>query len=107
MHSVPMQRRAAAPARNGTQYAELRRELEAELEDLASGKRWIGEETLRGLAPGAQRRARQILEVLSRMDSEEFGVCVGCRSPIPYERLSVIPETRLCTRCSWSRELPG
>lgn len=105
MYSVPMQSRAKAPSRNGTQYAELRRELETELEELAPGDRGFGEETLRDLAPGARRRAQQILDVLGRMDSEAFGVCVGCRSPIAYERLSVIPETTLCAQCSWRREL--
>ena len=105
MYSVPMQRRAKASARNGTQYPELRRELETELEERAPGERRFGEETLRDLAPSARRRADQILDVLRRMDSEAFGVCVGCRSPIAYERLSVIPETRLCAHCSWSRKL--
>jgi RNA polymerase-binding transcription factor DksA len=105
MHSVRMQRRAKAPARNGTQYAGLRRELEIELEELAPPEGGVGEETLRGLAPSARRRAQQILDVLRRMDSEAFGVCVGCRSPIAYERLSVIPETTLCAQCSWRREL--
>jgi RNA polymerase-binding transcription factor DksA len=104
MHSVTTQRRGKAPARNGTQYGELQRELETELEELAPGQRRFGEETLRDLAPDARRRAHQILEVLRRMDSEAFGVCVGCRSPIAYERLSVIPETRLCAQCSWRRE---
>src|SRR5690349_4068836 len=105
MHSVRTKRRAKAPARNRTQYAELRRELEAELGELAPGERRIGEEAWRDLAPSARRRVRQILDVLGRMDSGSFGVCAGCRSPIAYERLSVIPETRLCARCSWSRDL--
>jgi DnaK suppressor protein len=105
MHSVGTKRRAKAPARNRAQYAELRRELERELGELAPGERRAGEEALQDLAPSARRRARQILDVLGRMDSGSFGVCVGCRLPIAYERLSVIPETRLCARCSWSREL--
>jgi len=107
MHSVPTEPRAKTPARTATPYAELRRELEAELEELAPGERRFGEQTLRDLAPGARRRAQQILDVLRRMDSEAFGLCVGCRTRISEERLSVVPETRLCAQCSRSRELPG
>ena len=107
MHSVPTRRRPAGPARHGTPYAELRRELEAELEELAPGEWRAGEEALQGLASHTRRRARQILGILRRMDSEAFGRCIDCRSPIAYERLSVLPETRLCAQCSWSRERSG
>jgi RNA polymerase-binding transcription factor DksA len=105
MHSVSTQRRTKGPAGKRPQYAELRRELETELEELAPNERLFGEESLRDLAPGARRRAQQILDVLHRMDSDDFGLCVACRSPISEERLSIIPETRLCAQCSWSREL--
>jgi hypothetical protein len=107
MQAIRRERRAKAPARKGTAFAELRRELETELDELAPGRRRVGEVALRGLGPGARRRALQILDVLNRMDSESFGRCVGCRRPIAYERLAVLPETRLCARCSWSRELAG
>jgi DnaK suppressor protein len=106
MQSVRTKRRANASARNRTRYVELRRQLETELGELTPGERRIGEEAWQDLAPTARQRVRQILDVLGRMDSGSFGVCAGCRSPIAYERLSVIPETRLCARCSWSRELP-
>ena len=107
MQAVRRERRGKAPARRGTAFTALRRELEAELDELAPGKRRVGEVALRDLGPRARRRALQILEVLKRMDSEFFGECVSCRRPIAYERLAVLPETRLCARCSWSRELAG
>jgi RNA polymerase-binding transcription factor DksA len=50
-------------------------------------------------------RALKIVGVLRRMDGEGFGVCVGCRLPIAYERLAAIPETMVCARCSRRREL--
>jgi RNA polymerase-binding transcription factor DksA len=50
-------------------------------------------------------RALQIVEVLRRMDTDAFGTCVSCRSPIAYERLAVIPETTVCAPCSRSHEL--
>jgi RNA polymerase-binding transcription factor DksA len=107
-------------------YAELRTELEQELRRLIPGRGSVQEagsrtsrnsqrasvlasdggpeEALRELAPRVRRRALQLLEVLRRMDTQTFGVCVGCRSPIPYERLSAIPETTVCVECSWNRE---
>jgi DnaK suppressor protein len=51
------------------------------------------------LEPHRRRRAVQILDALRRMAAGTYGICVGCRSPIPYERLSAIPETTLCVRC--------
>ncbi|MGH2611242.1 MAG: TraR/DksA family transcriptional regulator [Gemmatimonadales bacterium] len=105
------------------QYAELRTEVEQELRRLIPGQGSQLEagsrnarrasvpesdggpvEALRELAPRVRRRALQLLEVLRRMDTQTFGVCVGCRSPIPYERLAAIPETTVCVECSWSRE---
>jgi len=105
MYSVRRRRRTKAPAKNQPHYAELRRDLEFELEALAPGDGRVGENTLQGLAPRARRRARQILEILRRMSSEAYGICVACRAPIAYERLSVLPETMLCAPCSWRREL--
>jgi DnaK suppressor protein len=56
------------------------------------------------LEPHGRRRAVQILDALRRIDAGTYGICVGCRSPISYERLSAIPETTLCVRCGGSSE---
>jgi RNA polymerase-binding transcription factor DksA len=105
MHSVSTRHRRRGTNQNATRYPELRRELETELEALVPGEWRTGEEALLELAPRARRRAQQILDILRRMNSEAFGICAGCRSAISSDRLSVLPETRLCARCSWSREL--
>lgn len=46
---------------------------------------------------------RLILNALKRIRAGIYGACLVCRSPIPYERLAVIPETRTCVRCRWDR----
>jgi hypothetical protein len=45
-------------------------------------------------------RIRLILEALKRMRAGVYGTCLICQSPIAFDRLSVIPETRTCVRCS-------
>ena len=99
--------RTAPPAStlSAEQYAELRSELKAELQRLLPRQAEADERTLRDLAPQARRRATKIVDVLRRMNTETYGVCVSCQSPIAYERLSVIPETTVCAHCSRSREL--
>ena len=86
------------------QHAELRRDLEAELRRLVPDVKQLREGDLRDLAPRARRRVMQIVDVLRRMSTETFGVCVSCTSPIAYERLAAIPETTVCASCSWSHE---
>jgi RNA polymerase-binding transcription factor DksA len=39
-----------------------------------------------------------------RLDSPEFGSCIDCNQPIPYERLRVLPATRRCLACQRQHE---
>jgi len=47
------------------------------------------------------RRLWEVDEALRRLyrDPERFGVCERCGQDIPFERLEVIPEARLCSPC--------
>jgi hypothetical protein len=45
-------------------------------------------------------RIRLILDALKRMCAGVYGTCVLCQSPIAFDRLSVVPETKTCVRCS-------
>lgn len=105
MHAAPARPVAPAPVLSVRQYSELRNELEVELRRLVPDAGPRDESALRDLAPRSRRRALEIVDVLRRMETESFGVCVGCRSPIAYERLAAIPETTLCAPCSRGREL--
>lgn len=56
------------------------------------------------LTQGLQERERvnavQLTAALQRLDDGEYGFCEGCGDPIGFERLSVFPETRTCSRCA-------
>ncbi len=56
-----------------------------------------------GLAATLQQRAlarrAEVLDALERLDKGRYGVCAGCRSPIPYGRLLVMPEAAYCVSC--------
>jgi DnaK suppressor protein len=87
---------ARVPDLTDAQLGELNAELLAELRRLTPGS------TL-----GARRhdirtdsRLRLILDALKRMRAGVYGTCVLCQSPIAFDRLSVIPETKTCVRCS-------
>jgi DksA/TraR C4-type zinc finger protein len=68
-------------------------------------------EELRRLTPGTtlghrrhdvrtHSRIQLILEALKRIRAGIYGTCLICQSPIAFNRLSVIPETKTCVRCS-------
>jgi Prokaryotic dksA/traR C4-type zinc finger len=91
---------AYSPARvsnlTDTQLAELNRELLTELRRLTPGS------TL-GARPHDVRtdsRIRLILDALKRIRAGVYGTCLACQTPIAFDRLSVIPETKTCVRCS-------
>ena len=45
-------------------------------------------------------RLLRLLDALSRMRAGTYGTCLVCRSPIPFARLSAIPEAASCIECS-------
>jgi hypothetical protein len=72
--------------------AELLRELRRLTSDATAGAR---RHDIR-----ADSRIRFILEALKRIRAGVYGTCLTCQSPIAFDRLSVIPETKTCVRCS-------
>jgi RNA polymerase-binding transcription factor DksA len=50
-------------------------------------------------------RLLRILDALSRMRSGTYGTCIACRRPIPFARLSAIPEATACIDCSGGSRL--
>jgi RNA polymerase-binding transcription factor DksA len=104
MSSATDRRAAPGPALSAEQYSELRSDLKAELQRLLPGTDQVDERSMQDLPPRKRRRVMVLADALRRLGSDTFGVCVGCRSAIAYERLSVLPETTVCAPCSWSRE---
>lgn len=84
------------------QQSELRAEMGDELRRLVPGP-W-SPEALQDLTPERRRRGLQLLDALRRLDAGTYGTCHGCRLPISYVRLSVMPETTVCVDCSAARE---
>ena len=91
---------AYSPARasdlTDVQLQELNAELLSELRRLTPGST-LG---VRRHDIRTDSRIRLILEALKRMRAGVYGTCVMCQSPIAFDRLSVIPETKTCVRCS-------
>jgi hypothetical protein len=86
---------APASSLSEAQLAELNDELLDELD------------RLKDPAPGPlgngmriQTRIGLIVDALNRIRAGIYGMCMICRAPIPFDRLSVIPETKTCVRCS-------
>jgi RNA polymerase-binding transcription factor DksA len=44
-------------------------------------------------------RHQTLVAALRRLEAGTFGVCLGCDEPIPFGRLSVMPEATHCIRC--------
>lgn len=91
---------AYSPARvsdlTDAQLEELNAELLSELRRLTPGST-LGD---RRHDIRMDSRIRLILEAFKRMRAGVYGTCVMCQSPIAFDRLSVIPETKTCVRCS-------
>ena len=49
---------------------------------------------------GDAGKGKVILEALKRIRAGVYGTCLVCQSPIAFDRLWVIPETKTCVRCS-------
>jgi RNA polymerase-binding transcription factor DksA len=103
-------RASQEPPLDAAQLAELRRELELELQRLIPEARGADStrfrtELTQALGPRPRTHALQLIDALRRMEVGAFGICAGCDGAISYERLAVMPETTVCADCSWSREL--
>jgi RNA polymerase-binding transcription factor DksA len=77
------------------QLTELQTELLEELRRLTRGSESDG----RPRDIRTQSRINLVTEALKRIQAGIYGTCLICRSPIPYARLAVIPETQTCVRC--------
>jgi DnaK suppressor protein len=57
------------------------------------------------LVESAARWALSEIEAaLQRLEDGSYGICEHCGEPIPWERLDVLPMTRLCTPCQYVAE---
>ena len=54
-----------------------------------------------------EREAKQVEAALRARETGTYGTCVGCRRPIPTERMAARPEATLCVDCQRHREGGG
>ena len=57
------------------------------------------EEVRTTLRRGARIALAGIEAALARMDRGAYGTCVECATPIPVERLEILPAVDLCMTC--------
>ena len=52
----------------------------------------------------AESALDEIDAAMQRLEEGSYGICEGCGEPIPWERLEVLPMSRLCTTCQYVAE---
>ncbi len=87
---------ARASSLTDAQLEELNAELLTELRRLTPGST-LGRRRHDVRTDG---RIKLILEALTRIRAGMYGTCLICQSPIAFARLSIIPETKTCVRCT-------
>ncbi|WP_456379530.1 TraR/DksA family transcriptional regulator [Lutibacter sp.] len=48
----------------------------------------------------AESKLRNLQRVLSQLGTDEFGVCLKCKQPIPLGRILIRPESLFCVNCA-------
>lgn len=52
----------------------------------------------------ALRKSKEKLEKLkiaiTKVDDNDFGICIRCHKPIPLGRILIMPQSRTCVACS-------
>jgi len=48
----------------------------------------------------AEQRLLNLNLVLKQLKNDNFGICLKCHSPIPFQRILIRPESLLCVACS-------
>tara|TARA_R110001583_G_scaffold86860_1_gene226723 strand:+ start:62489 stop:62812 length:324 start_codon:yes stop_codon:yes gene_type:complete len=48
----------------------------------------------------AEGKLRNLKRVFSKFGSDEFGICLKCKQPIPIGRILIRPESLFCVNCA-------
>ena len=48
----------------------------------------------------AESKLRNLQRVFSQLGSDEFGICLKCKQPIPLGRILIRPESLFCVNCA-------
>jgi len=47
-----------------------------------------------------ENKLRGLLHVQSKLEDDDFGLCSRCKSPIPIQRILLVPHNKFCVRCA-------
>ena len=47
----------------------------------------------------AEHKLNDLIDVLRKVDSVDFGLCVNCKKPIPIQRIILVPQAKVCMEC--------
>lgn len=48
----------------------------------------------------AEIKLQNLRRVFSKLESEDFGICLKCKHPIPLGRILIRPESLYCVKCA-------
>ncbi len=48
----------------------------------------------------AELKLKNLQVALSKINDEDFGICIRCRNPIPLGRVLLMPQAITCVNCS-------
>ncbi|PKP18620.1 MAG: TraR/DksA family transcriptional regulator [Bacteroidetes bacterium HGW-Bacteroidetes-23] len=48
----------------------------------------------------AENKLSKLKNALDRIDEKNFGQCIKCSQPIPFQRLLIMPESVKCINCA-------
>ncbi|MDM7990444.1 TraR/DksA C4-type zinc finger protein [Arthrobacter sp. zg-Y877] len=55
------------------------------------------------LLAAAETSLLELMEARERLNTDAYGICERCGTPIPAARLEIRPETRFCVECAAAR----
>ena len=47
----------------------------------------------------AKQKIMLLKEIINRIDSPDYGICVICNKPIAFERMKAVPSATRCVSC--------
>ena|SRR6185312_14503136 len=94
----------AAECRNGLEDVRKDVAIENTAEVMEQGIRAADREVAMERMETAYRQLRQVESALSRMERDEYGICLKCEDDIGQKRLDALPWAVLCVACQETAE---
>jgi DnaK suppressor protein len=53
----------------------------------------------KSLMQSKQEQKLHYMQLLDKLESSDFGICIRCRGDIPYLRILRVPQSTICVNC--------